>query len=524
MTPHSHDAAASLANHLALDKVINVEDFGAIGDGRSHPLSASYASLAAARAVYPSAQSLSDETDWAAIQRALDSASSGSLVYFPSTPNGAFYRINRSLRIPLHNGVVLKGDGLRASQIRQLAPGQDVLQVNATWGPPSTLINGVVVEDLNVHGNGNAPFGLRLAAVGRFRINRCRFESCTSAGVLMDDSLIGAVTNNDFDHNLDGLRWKNGGHSSPNAIDVIGNTFENQGGIGANMNDGANGIHFAGNVVEGCAKGGLYLGQDCTGITVLGNYFEQNRTAASASFDIFVGATSYAKGVVIDGNYFNGRSRGAADDYYPVRIKFAHGVRVANNYVNTGNRFVRFEAGGVVLHSRFGPNAFGAGTEPFDLTDFGNAYAGLSQSAAATNNIAIVEPAVKGGSLGETLLPAIRSKINGGSSRVTLDRASITSDASIRYATGGVDKWAVGPSTDASPSENIQWYNVATAVLAMYLDAKRDSLVTKPSAPAGAGLRLPHGKPPTAPMDGEIWTTNAGLFVRINGVTLGPLS
>ena len=46
--------------------------------------------------------------------------------------------------------------------------------------------------------------------------------------------------------------------------------------------------------------------------------------------------------------------------------------------------------------------------------------------------------------------------------------------------------------------------------------------------PAGnttvASLRLPHGVAPTTPIDGDIWTTSAGLFVRINGVTVGPLS
>lgn len=44
----------------------NVKDYGAIGDGASHPLSAFYGSLAAAQAVYPHAASLTDEIDWAA--------------------------------------------------------------------------------------------------------------------------------------------------------------------------------------------------------------------------------------------------------------------------------------------------------------------------------------------------------------------------------------------------------------------------------------------------------------------------
>ena len=34
-----------------------------------------------------------------------------------------------------------------------------------------------------------------------------------------------------------------------------------------------------------------------------------------------------------------------------------------------------------------------------------------------------------------------------------------------------------------------------------------------------ASLRIPHGVAPTNPNDGDIWTTTAGIFIRINGVT-----
>lgn len=41
---------------------------------------------------------------------------------------------------------------------------------------------------------------------------------------------------------------------------------------------------------------------------------------------------------------------------------------------------------------------------------------------------------------------------------------------------------------------------------------------------AGASsLAIPHGLAPTSPVNGDIWTTTAGLFVRINGVTVGPI-
>ena len=48
--------------------------------------------------------------------------------------------------------------------------------------------------------------------------------------------------------------------------------------------------------------------------------------------------------------------------------------------------------------------------------------------------------------------------------------------------------------------------------------------ITAASAAAKAGLRLPHGAAPTAPVNGDIWTTTAGLYVRINGATVGPLT
>lgn len=48
--------------------------------------------------------------------------------------------------------------------------------------------------------------------------------------------------------------------------------------------------------------------------------------------------------------------------------------------------------------------------------------------------------------------------------------------------------------------------------------------LTAASATGGAGLRLPHGAAPTTPTNGDLWTTTAGLFVRVNGATVGPLA
>jgi hypothetical protein len=47
--------------------------------------------------------------------------------------------------------------------------------------------------------------------------------------------------------------------------------------------------------------------------------------------------------------------------------------------------------------------------------------------------------------------------------------------------------------------------------------------ITKASDFFFAGFRLPHGIEPSGPQDGDLWTTTAGLYVRINGTTVGPL-
>lgn len=44
-------------------------------------------------------------------------------------------------------------------------------------------------------------------------------------------------------------------------------------------------------------------------------------------------------------------------------------------------------------------------------------------------------------------------------------------------------------------------------------------LTTAASAASRAGFTLPHGAAPTAPDNGDLWTTTAGLYARINGAT-----
>ena len=54
-------------------------------------------------------------------------------------------------------------------------------------------------------------------------------------------------------------------------------------------------------------------------------------------------------------------------------------------------------------------------------------------------------------------------------------------------------------------------------------DTMQGELTTQASAIAHAGFNLPLGAAPTVPVDGALWTTSAGLFVQVGGVTYGPL-
>jgi hypothetical protein len=48
-------------------------------------------------------------------------------------------------------------------------------------------------------------------------------------------------------------------------------------------------------------------------------------------------------------------------------------------------------------------------------------------------------------------------------------------------------------------------------------------LLTTASTNSISGFCLPHGTAPDAPNDGDVWTTTSGMYVRVNGVTVGPL-
>jgi hypothetical protein len=85
-------------------------------------------------------------------------------------------------------------------------------------------------------------------------------------------------------------------------------------------------------------------------------------------------------------------------------------------------------------------------------------------------------------------------------------------------------------TSDANSDSHMRFFVMLDKVVTEVLRASgtlfdvKVKLGTPASAAGGAGLNVAHGAAPSSPSNGDIWTTSSGLFVRINGVTVGPLS
>lgn len=203
---------------------VTPQQFGAIADGASHPLSAYYATLADAQAVYPFAVALTDEIDGCAIQKALLAVrltTTGVLGGKVCLPTGQ-YRVNRTLTVQGVRGLRLEGDGessqlfwwgdaaspvflLDDCQLCRFAAfwvmhgtsftGSPVVMsafdlINGggqAWAPTANVFEDVSVGGFNI---GTFQYGWRILASGSGGDNnndlhrwvRCRAESYTQSG------------------------------------------------------------------------------------------------------------------------------------------------------------------------------------------------------------------------------------------------------------------------------------------------------------------------------------------------------
>jgi hypothetical protein len=114
---------------------------------------------------------------------------------------------------------------------------------------------------------------------------------------------------------------------------------------------------------------------------------------------------------------------------------------------------------------------------------------------------------------------------------IVVGGSTVTSYEDFRQAFGatnasstvsGSDKQIQYNASGAFGSEAAFAYDYTTNTLTVDKITLNGLLLTLASATGGAGLRVPHGAAPTSPTDGDVWTTTAGLYARINGSTVGP--
>lgn len=108
-------------------------------------------------------------------------------------------------------------------------------------------------------------------------------------------------------------------------------------------------------------------------------------------------------------------------------------------------------------------------------------------------------------------ISAVKASLSGGSN--VFGQFTITGGAT---PTGAI-------STGAGVTGGLA-ISAGAGTLSLAAPTTTGKLTTAATVTGNAGLNLPHGTAPTSPVNGDIWTTTAGFFGRVNGSTIGPFS
>lgn len=93
---------------------------------------------------------------------------------------------------------------------------------------------------------------------------------------------------------------------------------------------------------------------------------------------------------------------------------------------------------------------------------------------------------------------------------------------------GAFSMWKCTPTWTAQGGDAffIDYSPTVTSITGIHYSFRATAgLMSLPASTTGsASFRIAHGSAPSSPVNGDIWTTTSGLFVRINGSTVGPLT
>lgn len=319
VVPRGTRTVPTLKQYLANNAVFNVKDFGAVGDGVTD-----------------------DTAAFKACAAACDALNAPYVFYIPSS--APYYLITDEIVFPTINGMVICGDGPRTSVVIQATLGKRTFVVDATV-PGS--VNGASFHDFGLGSGDN----VTRPATDIFYLNRvvysnfCRVkcDGGSVAGFHFLGCLVINMNGCEASHNAAGIVAEVDGQTGFNGCCISGCNIDLN-DIGIHFLDGVAGTAIVGTTVEGNPGAGIIFRQGAIGVAVHGCYFEHNYHPTNPSQDIYIGSTSFCDGLDIRGCYFNGRPLGETYDYVPLRLGFVNGATIEENYINTGNRFVKCES------------------------------------------------------------------------------------------------------------------------------------------------------------------------------------
>ena len=163
-----------------------------------------------------------------------------------------------------------------------------------------------------------------------------------------------------------------------------------------------------------------------------------------------------------------------------------------------------------------------------------NASAAIAQSKIAnlTTDLAAKAPLASPTFTGTPTLPTgtiATTQTAGNSTTAVATTAFVTTADNLKANLASPTFTGTPLSTTAAVDTNTTQIATTAYVVgqgyAKLASATFTGAVLFPAATTSAtSIRIAHGTAPTSPTNGDIWTTTAGIFVRVNGATVGPLA
>jgi hypothetical protein len=167
------------------------------------------------------------------------------------------------------------------------------------------------------------------------------------------------------------------------------------------------------------------------------------------------------------------------------------------------HNFINFQVGGANRWrvDRLGDQYFHDGAN----------YTLISRAPGASGRLRIFRPNSAG---------AIAVQFGGGNDEMYIGQGS---EGSLRVSGTNFALGSAGTLLLDSTTNTFTFRGSASTTMATLTGSGNFTTVGKITGPASttaiAPLNLPHGVAPTSPVDGDVWTTTTGTFIRINGAT-----